>query len=376
MCSGYESGWPSKVMWCATTTAGSGQGCSSVIRRSSVCGGSLRDLARHRLRRLRHAAEILLHELLGLRRLEVADQRQRGVLRDVERRVEIADVLDRRGLQVGHAADRRMLVRVHLEGIVVDDLVQLPVRLVVDPHPALFLHHLAFVGEGRFTDAQRGHAIRFEPQRQREILRRHRLPEHRFVVGRVGVGLAADRGNERGVRFGLDVLRALEHHVLEEMREPRASRPLVLRTDVVPERHMNDRRRVILREDHGQAVVEFRDVVLELGRPDGRGRTAGRRQNDRGHGGQRGDCAGHEVILAYALPRVLHPRQAKPRDRPRPGGPVERIGVDHPFETAEHVERAQPGPLKRTPASKRPPHCWPRPPISSSTPNVSPNPRP
>ena len=40
MCSGYESGWPSKVMWWATTTAGSGQFSSSRVRRSFVCGGS------------------------------------------------------------------------------------------------------------------------------------------------------------------------------------------------------------------------------------------------------------------------------------------------------------------------------------------------
>ena len=40
MCSGYESGLPSNVMWCATTTAGSGHSSLSVTRFSLVCGGS------------------------------------------------------------------------------------------------------------------------------------------------------------------------------------------------------------------------------------------------------------------------------------------------------------------------------------------------
>ena len=64
----------------------------------------------------------------------------------------------------------------------------------------------------------------------------------------------------RGVRFGLDVLRALEHQVLEEVREAGAARLLVLRADVIPELQVHDRRRVILRQHHRQAVGQRRDV--------------------------------------------------------------------------------------------------------------------
>ena len=59
-------------------------------------------------------------------------------------------------------------------------------------HPPLFLHDLALVGERVLVDAQRRHPVGLEPQHQRQVLRRHRLPEHRLVVGRVGVALAAD----------------------------------------------------------------------------------------------------------------------------------------------------------------------------------------
>ena len=106
--------------------------------------------------------------------------------------------------------------------------------------------------------------------RQRQILRRQRLPEHRLVVGGVGVALAADRRDHRGVLFGPDVLRALEHHVLEEVREAGAPRLLVLRADVIPDCEVDDRRRVIFGQDHGQPVGQRRDVVLKLRRAEPR----------------------------------------------------------------------------------------------------------
>ena len=107
---------------------------------------------------------------------------------------------------------------------------------------------------------------------QRQILRRHRFPEHRLVVGGVGVALSADRGEHRRVRLGLHVLRALEHQVLEQMREAGAARLLVLRSDVIRQVHVHDRRRVILGQDDGEPVGQRRDLILELRRTRRRGR--------------------------------------------------------------------------------------------------------
>ena len=157
-------------------------------------------------------------------RVEVADQHQRRVVRNVEGPEEIAHVLDRRRLEILHAADGRVLVGVHGERLVVDDLVQPAVRLVLDPHPALFLDHLALGLEDLLLDPERRHPIRLEPEHQRQVLRRERLPEHRGVFVRVGVALPADARDPRRMAFGLDVLRALEHHVLEQVREAGAAR--------------------------------------------------------------------------------------------------------------------------------------------------------
>ena len=159
------------------------------------------------------------------------------------------------------------------ERLVVNNLVQPAERLIVDPQPALLFHHVPLVGERLPVDPERRHAIGLEPQGERQIVRRQRRPEHRLVVGRVGVALAAAARNHRGVPFGRDVLRALEHQVLEQVRKPGPARLLVLRPDVIPELHVHDRRRVILRQHHRQAVGERRDLILKLG-----GRNGGRRR--------------------------------------------------------------------------------------------------
>ena len=64
----------------------------------------------------------------------------------------------------------------------------------------------------------------------------------------------------RRVLFRLDVLRALEHHVLEEVRESGPSRLLVLRADVIPELDVHDRGRMIFRQHDVMPVGQRRDL--------------------------------------------------------------------------------------------------------------------
>ena len=69
------------------------------------------------------------------------------------------------------------------------------------------------------------------------------------------------------------VLRALEHQVLEQVREAGAAGHLVGGPDVVPEVHRDDRQPVIGADDHFEPVrkrelleLELRDVVCALRR--------------------------------------------------------------------------------------------------------------
>ena len=236
--------------------------------------------------RLRDLAVVLLDQARGLVGVEVADDGERRIGRHVVGAIELADVGDGGGLEVLHAADDRVLVRMHRERGVVQQLGQPAVGLVLDAHPALFLHDLALALERVFVDAQRGHAVGLEPQHQRQVLRGRRLPVDRDVLARLGVGLAADAGDERAVRFRLHVLRALEHHVLEQVRKPGAAGLLVLRPDVVPQLHVHHRRRVVLREDHREPVGKRRDLVVELGRGHRRGHDGGIERDPRGRKGE------------------------------------------------------------------------------------------
>ena len=227
------------------------------------------NIARDRGRRLGDAGEVLSHQAHRVVGLEVAGDQQRRVVGHVVGVVERPDLIDGRGIQVVHAADHRVLVRMQVEGMEADQLIQQAERRVLDAHAALFLDHLALGHEGLLVHAQGRHAIGFHPQRQRQVLGRNGLPEHGRVFVGVGVGLAADRGDDRGVLLRLDVLRPLEHHVLEEMCKAGAARLLVLRTHVVPQLDLHDRRRLVLVQHHHHPVGEHEALILELGRANG-----------------------------------------------------------------------------------------------------------
>jgi hypothetical protein len=138
-------------------------------------------------------------------------------------------------------------------------LVSRPVRLVVDAQPALLLYGLALVVELLLRDHQRAHAIRFQEQRQFELVRGQRLEVQRQVAAGGAVHRAAVGEHLVEVLAVADVVRALEHHVLEQMGEAGATGSFVARADVVGDVQCDDRGAVILDELHAQAVGE-RDV--------------------------------------------------------------------------------------------------------------------
>ena len=89
---------------------------------------------------------------------------------------------------------------------------------------------------------QIAHAIGLEPERELELVRRHRLEVVRAIeVGRAVDVAAAGAFDGLEVRVARHVLRALEHHVLEQMREAGAPGFLVGRADVIPEVHGDER---------------------------------------------------------------------------------------------------------------------------------------
>jgi hypothetical protein len=151
-------------------------------------------------------------------------------------------------LQVGNLADRRPVIGVirrkerrqqrHRRQAVGAVFIILP---------PLVEHDLTLVRELRLGQRRQQitHSIRFHPQRELERAGRHHFP----IVGAVGVGRSVERRTGALQRLEIPavvVLRALEHQVLEQVREAGLPGPLVLRADVIPQVHRHDRTGVVL----------------------------------------------------------------------------------------------------------------------------------
>ena len=177
---------------------------------------------RGQVRVRRDAAEVLLDGRTDPVGLHVADHGQDRVVRRVVQPEELGDVLDRGRVEVLHRSDRRVVVgvlgrvdrRQHL-------LVPRAVRPVVVRPALLVLDDLALVVEVLLAEGveKRAHPVRLEPQRELELVRRHRLEVVRPVQPGRAVHRPAGGLDERDVLRLPDVRGALEHHVLEQVGE-------------------------------------------------------------------------------------------------------------------------------------------------------------
>ena len=141
-----------------------------------------------------------------------------------------------------------------------------PAGSVLGALTALVLDHVALVVERLLETRaveQEPHPVALQPQRELELVGRHDLE----VVGSILRGRAVDVGGARllqvlEVLVLRDVLRPLEHHVLEQVGEAGAPRGFVARADLVPDVDHHLGHAVILVQDHLEAVRQ--GVLLEV----------------------------------------------------------------------------------------------------------------
>ena len=202
----------------------------------------------------------LRSDFLGV---DVARDHDHGVRRAVPGAEPRAHVVERRRVEILHRADRRPRVRVSGRiGALDEHAVELAVGLVL-ALALLVLDHAALLVEARLVDhaEQVPHAVGFHPERHVERGARHVLE----VVGAVGVGRPVDLGRAHPIEdlevLVVPVLAALEHQVLEQVREAGLPGALVLRPHVVPDVDGDDRRLVVLVHDQRQPVVEDEALV-------------------------------------------------------------------------------------------------------------------
>lgn len=155
-------------------------------------GAGQRAVARRLLAVVRgDGAEVLLDPGQRLLRVDVADHREHGVVGRVVRAEERLRVVQGRRVQIGHRADRRVVVRVALRVREGRELLERrAVRNVVVALAALVLHDVALVLHGLVVERgeQRAHPVGLEPQGELQLVRGHRLE----VVGALEAGGAVE----------------------------------------------------------------------------------------------------------------------------------------------------------------------------------------
>ncbi len=216
---------------------------------------------------------------------DVTRQHQRGVVGTVVGLEPLGHVGHAGRVEVGHRADRGPRVRVaDRPGVFGEQLARHAVRLVL-ALALLVLHHAALQVELLLVEhaEQVAHAIALGKQRVVEHRGRHVLE----VVGAVGIGGAVEVGRAdalQGVQVGLvKIVAAAEHQVFEQVGKAGLARFFILGTHVVPGVDRHHRCLVVFVHQQGQAVLEYKLFVgnigdgdiglgdrLDVGRMDGR----------------------------------------------------------------------------------------------------------
>ena len=153
------------------------------------------------------------------------------------------------------------------------------VRIVGDPHVVFLEHDVALGQNVLILENEAGHAVGLEFHHPAELLARHALEIAGVVDRGEGVFVAADPAHGLGEFTGGMLGGALEHQMLEEMRQPRFARRLVGGADLVPDHLRHDGGAVIGDHHHLQAVAE-REAGGTLRRHRGLGQRAAGGKSD------------------------------------------------------------------------------------------------
>jgi hypothetical protein len=187
--------------------------------------------------------------------IDVAGHDERQVVGDVVAAEEVdqlalADPAHRLG-----GADHRPAVRVRgVRGG--EQALRHRARGIVAALPDLLEHDLALARELLGIDARRGQRVAERVDRGVEVIRAEDRVIHGVIERGPRVDLAAAALDRADQLAHAVVGRALEQHVLEQVRDPGLARRLIRRTDADPRLHRRHRRRVLGCDMQGEAVLE------------------------------------------------------------------------------------------------------------------------
>lgn len=166
-----------------------------------------------------------------------------------------------------HRTDGRVLVGVCAVEAFEGFFQNAAVGTVVVAQAALFFHHLALGLNAHFFYAGVKHPLAFEPEAEGKLVAGQQFVVVGAVEGGVGVVGAARLINVVVKFAALDVLRAFEKQVLEEVGEAGAVGLFIFGADVVHDRDAHVGRGVVFVEQDfeavGQVVLGKLDVLAE-----------------------------------------------------------------------------------------------------------------
>ena len=203
-----------------------------------------------------NAAEELLHERQRRLRVDVAGQDHDGVVGRVVGLEVGLRLLQRDALEVLHEPDRVPAVGAALEGLQIEGLVHRTLDVVVDAEATLLHDDAALLLQVLRRDGQVGHPIGLEIEHHGQRLLRKVVQVRRHVARGEAVRGAAMAFDHVVEHPGAVLLAAVEHHVLEEVRDARGTGPLVARAGAEEDVRRDHRRRPVDVHQQPKPVVE------------------------------------------------------------------------------------------------------------------------
>src|SRR3989442_1493607 len=145
--------------------------------------------------------------------------------------------------------------RVRAQGVLRVQVVEVILRVVLD-HPDLFQHHLLLLGHLPGVKLGMVEDVREQVDALRQMVVQHLGVEGGALPGRKGIELPAERIDLPRDGLGRAPPRALEDHVLDEVRKAFLARLLIARADIHPDPDRDRPHRGYLLGDHPHAVVQ------------------------------------------------------------------------------------------------------------------------
>ena len=218
----------------------------------------------------RHRTEFGFGDLAHLLRRHVPRHDQDGVVGCVMAAIEIVSLGTADAADLIRPADHRAAVGMGQIERGFGLLQHQGLRIAVDSQSPFLGHDVALGHHRAFGEVEPTHPVGFEMRDQPQLVLGDLLVENGEVVGGEGVLVAAVAGDGLREAAAGNGPRAAEHHVLEEMGEPRNPGRIVHRANLIDHQLGDHRRTVIWHHHHLQPVLQHKLECFAGGRRLGR----------------------------------------------------------------------------------------------------------